>query len=158
MSPITRTKINISNLIAETQRIITNSNSNKISQFQNSEINSPKVDINFNKDNQFISDLYRSFSPKGPNIVSPQNESNNIIKTEIESSLRTLKSQGEDRNSQQIVDNLDEMENNNDKNNKMEQKKSGEIINNEKLITVKDIITGNKVENGNSNDLNNNNN
>ena len=89
---------------------------------------------------------------------SNENENNNIIKKEIESSLRTLKSQGEDRNSQQIVDNLDEMENNNDKNNKMEQKKSGEIINNEKLITVKDIITGNKVENGNSNDLNNNNN
>jgi hypothetical protein len=89
---------------------------------------------------------------------SNENEKNNIIKKEIESSLRTLKSQGEDRNSQQIVDNLDEMENNNDKNNKMEQKKSGEIINNEKLITVKDIITGNKVENGNSNDLNNNNN
>ena len=89
---------------------------------------------------------------------SNENENNNIIKKEIDSSLRTLKSQGEDRNSQQIVDNLDEMENNNDKNNKMEQKKSGEIINNEKLITVKDIITGNKVENGNSNDLNNNNN
>ena len=89
---------------------------------------------------------------------SNENENNNIIKKEIESSLRTLKSQGEDRNSQQIVDNLDEMENNNDKNNKMEQRKSGEIINNEKLITVKDIITGNKVENGNSNDLNNNNN
>ena len=89
---------------------------------------------------------------------SNENENNNIVKKEIDSSLRTLKSQGEDRNSQQIVDNLDEMENNNDKNNKMEQKKSGEIINNEKLITVKDIITGNKVENGNSNDLNNNNN
>jgi hypothetical protein len=89
---------------------------------------------------------------------SNENENNNIIKKEIESSLRTLKSQGEDRNSQQIVDNLDEMENNNDKNNKIEQRKSGEIINNEKLITVKDIITGNKVENGNSNDLNNNNN
>ena len=40
---------------------------------------------------------------------SNENENNNIIKKEIESSLRTLKSQGEDRNSQQIVDNLDEM-------------------------------------------------
>ena len=91
MSPITRTKINISNLIAETQRIITNSNSNKISQFQNSEINSPKVDINFNKDNQFISDLYRSFSPKGPNIVSPQNESNNITKKNISKKKNNIK-------------------------------------------------------------------
>ena len=91
MSPITRTKINISNLIAETQRIITNSNSNKISQFQNSEINSPKVDINFNKDNQFISDLYRSFSPKGPNIASPQNESNNIIKKGVSNKKNNIK-------------------------------------------------------------------
>ena len=81
MSPITRTRINISNLISETQRIITNSNKNKIAQKQNSEINSPKIDINLNKDNQFISDLYRSFSPNKLNIISPTNKNgNNILK------------------------------------------------------------------------------
>ncbi len=81
MSPITRTRINISNLMSETQRIITNSNKNKISQKQNSEINSPKIDINLNKDNQFISDLYRSFSPNKLNIISPTNKNgNNILK------------------------------------------------------------------------------
>ena len=81
MSPITRTRINISNLMSETQRIITNSNKNKISQKQNSEINSPKIDINLNKENQFISDLYRSFSPNKLNIISPTNKNgNNILK------------------------------------------------------------------------------
>jgi hypothetical protein len=81
MSPITRTRINISNLISETQRIITNSNKNKIAQKQNSEINSPKIDINLNKENQFISDLYRSFSPNKLNIISPTNKNgNNILK------------------------------------------------------------------------------
>ena len=81
MSPITRTRINISNLISETQRIITNSNKNKNAQKQNSEINSPKIDINLNKENQFISDLYRSFSPNKLNIISPTNKNgNNILK------------------------------------------------------------------------------
>ena len=81
MSPITRTRINISNLISETQRIITNSNKNKIAQKQNSEINSPKIDINLNKENQFISDLYRSFSPNKLKIISPTNKNgNNILK------------------------------------------------------------------------------
>ena len=70
MSPITRTKLNISNLIAETQRIITNSNTNKNTQVQNSEINSPKINYNLNKENQFITDLYRSFSSNRPNIIS----------------------------------------------------------------------------------------
>ena len=81
MSPITRTRLNISNLISETQRIITNSNKNKNAQKQNSEINSPKIDINLNKENQFISDLYRSFSPNKLNIISPTNKNgNNILK------------------------------------------------------------------------------
>ena len=97
MSPITRTKLNISNLIAETQRIITNSNTNKNTQVQNSEINSPKINYNLNKENQFITDLYRSFSSNRPNIISNKqkenkiNSNNQIIKKNISNKNQFIK-------------------------------------------------------------------
>ena len=96
MSPITRTKLNISNLIAETQRIITNSNTNKNTQVQNSEINSPKINYNLNKENQFITDLYRSFSSNRPNIISNKqkenkNNNNQIIKKNITNQNQFIK-------------------------------------------------------------------
>ena len=74
-----------------------------------------------------------------------ENEKKEIKKKEIDSSLRTINSEGENRNSQQIVDNLEEEEekNNNIVNNNIQQKKSGESnMKNEKLKTVNDIITG----------------
>ena len=96
MSPITRTKLNISNLIAETQRIITNSNTNKNTQVQNSEINSPKINYNLNKENQFITDLYRNFSSNRPNIIlnkqkETKNNNNQIIKKNITNKNQFIK-------------------------------------------------------------------
>ena len=62
----------------------------------------------------------------------------------VDSSLRTLKSEENDRNSQQIVDNLEEEE---EKNNNIKSNKSGDIkTNSEKLTTINDIITGNNPE------------
>ena len=77
-----------------------------------------------------------------------ENEKKEIKKKEIDSSLRTINSEGEIRNSQQIVDNLDEEEENNNIiiNNKKQKKKSGDTkTNNEKLKTLNDIITSNDI-------------
>ena len=53
--------------------------------------------------------------------------------------MRTLKSEENDRNSQQIVDNLEEEEK---KNKNIQSHNSGDIkTNNEKLTTINDIIT-----------------
>ena len=85
-----------------------------------------------------------------------ENAQNEIKKKEIDSSLRTLNSEGENRNSQQIVDNLDEAEEEN--NNNIENKKSEEINldnNEEKLKTINDVVTGNNFESKNSKNLNN---
>ncbi len=93
MSPITRTKINISNLIAETQRIITNSNSNKISQFQNSEINSPKVDINFNSKNdvdELAQPLYELIM-QCKNLIEQWKDCNNMDNVEERINDKTIK-------------------------------------------------------------------
>ena len=80
----------------------------------------------------------------------------------MDSSLRTLNSDGENRNSQQIVDNLEEAEEENKmNNNSIEQKKSEEINlenNKEKLTTLSDVITGNNYETKNSENLNKDNN
>ena len=65
ISPITYSKLNISNLIAETQRIISTSTKNKINtpqQTSSTNLNSPKTQINSNKQNQILNDLYRSYS------------------------------------------------------------------------------------------------
>ena len=69
-SSVHHTKINISNLIAETQRIISTSTKNKINtpqQISNTNLNSPKTQINSNKQNQILNDLYRSYSTNRPN-------------------------------------------------------------------------------------------
>ena len=70
ISPITYSKLNISNLIAETQRIISTSTKNKINtpqQISNTNLNSPKTQIYSNKQNQILNDLYRSYSTNRPN-------------------------------------------------------------------------------------------
>ena len=84
-----------------------------------------------------------------------ENVQNEIKKKEIDSSLRTLNSEGENRNSQQIVDNLDEAEEEN--NNNIELRKSEEINldnNEEKLTTINDVITESNFESKNSKNLN----
>ena len=84
-----------------------------------------------------------------------ENMQNDIKKKEIDSSLRTLNSEGENRNSQQIVDNLDEAEEENNDN--LELKKSEEINldnNEEKLTTINDVITESNFESKNSKNLN----
>jgi len=82
------------------------------------------------------------------------NEDNNKKEREISESLKTINSNDEYRNSQQIVDNLEEAEEeNNINNNSIEQKKSKEINlenNEEKLSTLSDVITGNNFESKNS--------
>ena len=76
------------------------------------------------------------------------NEDNNKKEREISESLRTINSNDEYRNSQQIVDNLDEEENNKklDFENNIISKSSSNGNNNieKKLNTVNDIITGKK--------------
>ncbi len=81
ISPSTHSKINISNLIAETQRLLTNSYSNKITESQNTQINSPKLYIKLNKENQFI-DLYKSYSTNRVNFIKnkKENKKNKIVK------------------------------------------------------------------------------
>ena len=74
MSPITHSKINVSNLISESQRITTNPNSNKITNTQN---NNSKVQINLNKGPQVITDLYRSYSTNRPYITHQYTNKNN---------------------------------------------------------------------------------
>ena len=89
-----------------------------------------------------------------------EDEKKEIKKKEIDSSLRTINSDGEIRNSQQIVDNLDEEEENNNIiiNINIKQKKSGETnTNNEKLKTINDIITSNNIASENSKKIINNN-
>ena len=90
-----------------------------------------------------------------------ENEKKEIKKKEIDSSLRTINSEGEIRNSQQIVDNLDEEEENNNIiiNNNLQKKKSGDTnTNNEKLKTINDIITSNDITSEKSKKIINNNN
>ena len=74
MSPITYTKINVSNLISESQRVTTNGNTNKITNTQN---NNSKVQINLNKGPQVITDLYRSYSTNRPYITHQYTHKNN---------------------------------------------------------------------------------
>ena len=81
ISPSTHSKINISNLIAETQRLLTNSYSNKITESQNTQINSPKLYIKSKKENQFL-DLYKSYSTNRVNFIKnkKENKKNKIVK------------------------------------------------------------------------------
>ena len=74
ISPITHTKINVSNLIAESQRITTTSNTKKITKTQ---YNNSKVQINLNKEAQVITDLYRSYSTNRPYITHQYTNKNN---------------------------------------------------------------------------------
>ena len=74
ISPITHTKINVSNLIAESQRITTTSNTKKITKTQH---NNSKVQINLNKEAQVITDLYRSYSTNRPNVTHINYKNNN---------------------------------------------------------------------------------
>ena len=69
ISPINHTKLNVSNLLSETQRIISSSNisKNNTQQISNNNIYSPKVQININKGNNILNELYRSYSTNRPN-------------------------------------------------------------------------------------------
>ena len=97
----------------------------KFSDFKNNE-NTEEKRINMNIEG-FDLDKY----------FNKENEKNEIKK--VDSSLRTLKSEENDRNSQQIVDNLEEEEK---KNKNIQSHNSGDIkTNNEKLTTINDIIT-----------------
>ena len=81
------TKINISNLIAETQRIISSSIKKKINnqQILNTNINSPKLE-NTSKETQNSNDFYRSYSSNRPHskqsILNKRNSLNNNLNTE----------------------------------------------------------------------------
>ena len=68
ISQMYHNKLNISNLIAETQRIISSTNQNKIHNQQISNINltSPMMKNNISKGNKVINDLYRSYSTNRP--------------------------------------------------------------------------------------------
>ena len=80
---------------------------------------------------------------------SKENEKKEIKKKEIDESLKSINSEGENRNSQQIVDNLEAEEEK--ENNNIQQKESGGInTNNEKLTTIDDIIKGNNFTSENS--------
>ena len=81
------TKINISNLIAETQRIISSSIKKKINnqQILNTNINSPKLEIT-SKETQNSNDFYRSYSSNRPHskqsILNKRNNISNNLNTE----------------------------------------------------------------------------
>ena len=81
------TKINISNLIAETQRIISSSIKNKINNqhILNTNINSPKFEIT-SKETQNSNDFYRSYSSNRPHskqsILNKRNNININLNTE----------------------------------------------------------------------------
>ena len=81
------TKINISNLIAETQRIISSSIKKKINnqQILNTNINSPKLEIT-SKETQNSNDFYRSYSSNRPHskqsILNKRNNININLNTE----------------------------------------------------------------------------
>ena len=102
----------------------------QISDFHNNENNEDKR-INMNIEGHDLDKYFKK-----------ENEKKEI--KIVDSSLRTLKSEENDRNSQQIVDNLEEEE---EKNNNIKSNKSGDIkTNSEKLTTINDIITGNNPE------------
>ena len=109
ISPITYSKLNISNLIAETQRIISTSTKNKINtpqQTSSTNLNSPKTQINSNKQNQILNDLYRNYSTNRPN-------SNKVI---IKKKIKNKKIQNLNRSTSN---------NNNKNNNKIKTSPSG---------------------------------
>jgi len=122
----------------------------QINDFDNNENNKEDERINMNIEGHDLDKYFKN-----------ENEKKEIKKKEVDSSLRTINSEWENRNSQQIVDNLEEEEeknNNNIVNNNIQQKKSGESnIRNEKLKTVNDIITGNNIASENSKNIINNN-
>ena len=121
----------------------------QINDFDNNENNKEDERINMNIQGHDLDKYFKN-----------ENEKKEIKKKEIDSSLRTINSEGENRNSQKIVDNLEEEEekNNNIVNNNIQQKKSGESnMKNEKLKTVNDIITGNNITSENSKNIINNN-
>jgi len=86
-SSVHHTKINISNLIAETQRIISSSIKNKINNqhILNTNINSPKFEIT-SKETQNSNDFYRSYSSNRPHskqsILNKRNNININLNTE----------------------------------------------------------------------------
>lgn len=86
-SSVHNTKINISNLIAETQRIISSSIKNKINNqhILNTNINSPKFEIT-SKETQNSNDFYRSYSSNRPHskqsILNKRNNININLNTE----------------------------------------------------------------------------
>ena len=55
MSPLSRTKLNIPNLITQTKRILTTTGNNRI-------LNSTNVSNYVNKSNKILNEIYRSYS------------------------------------------------------------------------------------------------
>ena len=85
MSPLSRTKLNIPNLITQTKRILTTTGNNRI-------LNSTNVSNYINKSNKILNEIYRSYSTnRHIQPINSNNKNNNKKKNNFTSSLNKIK-------------------------------------------------------------------